>query len=191
MTVEDLKHPVLLGLIALIVFLCVLTGFLASAYFARPAFPMPSDLLGEVQVRYSEVTALEPVARADSVVGERKILYAALSADTVRCLIAVVEKDILCWVCRDLLFEILYDGKGRSIGISGKVDVGPQAEAGALRSFLGELVGLGLGKPVVLGKDVDAITGATKTSEKLVEGFNEASELVQEYLNRSSEGEAE
>jgi len=93
----------------------------------------------------------------------------------------VVERDLACSDCEDLLFMVLVYIDHQKIKqfwlLAGLGD--HAAPEQFVRSF-DVLVGRSLAEPLVFGEDVDAdgVSGATKSAKALIEGVNEISQFL-------------
>jgi peroxiredoxin len=85
----------------------------------------------------------------------------------------IVKKDILCEVCTDVEFVATLDEKGRyrSLVLVQPFEVyGKKVDA---TKFLQQFEGRSCREKLTAGSNADIITGATKSSLKLIEGLNE------------------
>jgi len=94
-----------------------------------------------------------------------------------------VAKDILCDVCSDVHFLYTLDQEGvyrsilpiQSLELYGKPIKGTE--------FLQQFIGKSHHQIFVADENVDTITGATKSSKKIIEGLNETENVFADYVS--------
>ena len=110
-------------------------------------------------------------------IGDGETVYIADTSQGKR-LARVVKKDILCEVCTDVFFIATIDEKGilknitliKPFELSGKtIDAS---------SFTRQFIGKSFQQPFVAGQNADAITGATKSCAKFIEGLNDTEKVL-------------
>ena len=95
--------------------------------------------------------------------------------------LVVVRHDIACPTCRDLLVGILLaPGEDRVAGVlplaSWELADGPFDPT----AFFAQLIGRALAEPLVVGRDIDGITGATLSVNALVTQWSQAGSWLAE-----------
>jgi hypothetical protein len=95
--------------------------------------------------------------------------------------LVVVRHDIACPTCRDLLVGILIEPReDRVVDIlllaSWELADGPFDPT----AFFAQLIGRALSEPLVVGQDIDGITGATRSVNALVTQWSQAGHWLAE-----------
>lgn len=112
------------------------------------------------------------IARVYTVQGNQKLLYK----------LVVFRHDIDCGVCRDITAVAVYSPAERKLVKVFLVEPWEVREKVIdTRRFLAQLEGHPLEVPIQLGVTIDGITGATKSSNGLVERLNEAALWIIEH----------
>jgi hypothetical protein len=108
-------------------------------------------------------------------------IYVGTDAEGRNTYARVVKKDILCEVCTDVEFIVTLDQKGqyRSLVLVLPFEVyGKQVDA---TKFLQQFVGRSCREKLAAGTNADIISGATKSSLKLIEGLNETEKTFAKF----------
>ena len=180
------KHPlywIYSGLILLLIPAIILLMGLYEKSLS-PESPLPSIPPEEVMLlrlaefdstasalHLTEVYQAVPVPRSGVLSA-----YRVLTADEALAYkLVVVRHDIACATCRDLLVGILIGPKeDRVAGVlpleSWELADGPFDPT----AFFAQLSGRALSEPLVVGRDIDGITGATRSVNALVTQWSQA-----------------
>jgi len=108
-------------------------------------------------------------------------IYVGTDAEGRKTYARVVKKDILCEVCTDVEFIVTLDqnGRYRSLVLVLPFEVyGKQVDA---TKFLHQFVGRSCREKLAAGTNADIISGATKSSLKLIEGLNETEKTFAKF----------
>jgi peroxiredoxin len=108
-------------------------------------------------------------------------IYVGTDAKGSNTYARVVKKDILCEVCTDVEFIVTLDQSGvyRSLVLVLPFEVyGKQVDAA---KFLHQFVGRSCREKLAAGTNADIISGATKSSLKLIEGLNETEKTFAKF----------
>jgi peroxiredoxin len=108
-------------------------------------------------------------------------MYVGTDAEGRNTYARVVKKDILCEVCTDVEFIVTLDQSGqyRSLVLVLPFEVyGKQVDA---TKFLHQFVGRSCREKLAAGANADIISGATKSSLKLIEGLNETEKTFAKF----------
>jgi peroxiredoxin len=97
-----------------------------------------------------------------------------------------VQKDILCDVCSDVHFVYTLDQEGIYRNILPVISLELYGTPIKGTEFLQQFIGKSHHEVFVAGDNVDTITGATKSSKKVIEGLNETENLFKHYVGESS-----
>ena len=108
-------------------------------------------------------------------------IYVGIDAGGAKTYARVVKKDILCEVCTDVEFIVTLDQQGRyrSLVLVLPFEVyGKQVDA---TKFLHQFEGRSCREKLAAGANADIISGATKSSMKLIEGLNETEKTFAKF----------
>jgi peroxiredoxin len=97
-----------------------------------------------------------------------------------------VQKDILCDVCSDVHFVYTLDQEGIYRNILPVISLELYGTPIKGTEFLQQFIGKSHHEVFVADDNVDTITGATKSSKKVIEGLNETENLFKHYVDDSS-----
>ena len=117
-------------------------------------------------------SSIRPIRLADG-----QTVYLGDTAKGKR-LARVVRKEILCEVCTDVFYIMTIDEKGliTNITLVKPFELyGKPIDAGA---FTRQFIGKSLKERFTAGRNADAITGATKSCGKFIEGINETEDVL-------------
>ena len=193
---RDRKDPVMLAFGVLLVALLPTFFLLASRYQSldervrllqpNPFVPAPSpeDLLAQVSqvvsdstLQLHQVWAAEPEPTSGLVAD-----YTVLRGDQAVYRLVVFRYDIACSVCRDVLAAALYEAEGDAlVQILLLDDWEVRGERVDTVRFLRQFAGRSVATELVLGANVDGISGATFSAGGLVEELNTAAAWVREH----------
>jgi peroxiredoxin len=110
-------------------------------------------------------------------------IYIGTDAEGKKTYARLVKKDILCEVCTDVEFIETIDPNEqyRSLVLVKPFEVyGKQVDT---TKFLQQFIGRSYHQKVVAGSNADIISGATKSSLKLIEGLNETERVFADCLS--------
>ncbi len=148
------------------------------------AVPEPESAASQEQQIAQSLKRAMPYARSiDTFRLPEATIYIGADARGKKTYARLVKKDILCEVCTDVEFIETFgpNGKYRSLVLVRPFEVyGKQVDA---TKFLKQFIGRSYHQKVVAGSNADIISGATKSSLKLIEGLNETEKVFEHFLS--------
>ena len=192
---RDRKDPVTMAFGVLLVALLPIFFLLASRYQSldervrilqpKPlvSVPSPEDLLTQVSQAASDSTLqLHQVwAAAPEPTSGLIADYEVMRGDQAVYRLVLFRYDIACSVCRDVLAAALYEAEGDAlVQILLLDDWEVRGERVNTSRFLRQFAGRSMATELVLGANVDGISGATFSAGGLVEQLNTAAAWVRD-----------
>jgi hypothetical protein len=132
-------------------------------------------IMGALKRAMPEARFIAPVTLPEGTI------YVGIDAGGAKTYARVVKKDILCEVCTDVEFIVTLDQQGRyrSLVLVLPFEVyGKQVDA---TKFLHQFEGRSCREKLAAGANADIISGATKSSLKLIEGLNETEKTFAKF----------
>lgn len=143
----------------------------------QPAASAGQQIAEALKLAMPDARSIDPVRLPEATI------YIGTDVRGKKTYARLVKKDILCEVCTDVEFIETFDpnGKYRSLVLVRPFEVyGKQVDT---TKFLQQFIGRSYHQKVVAGSNADIISGATKSSLKLIEGLNETEKVFAHFLS--------